>query len=406
MTAAVTHGADVAALRTWQTSAADGGRDLEEIGHRLGLAVAGMAWSGQDQRRFTEDWSGRLSPMLRGVASALVSASAAVGREADEQETVSAAAPGPVAPGGAPLGYAGDPAADAAREAGEAGWARGAAGVLLGMVGHVLGGPAGSLLGTVVGPRLVDRVVGVADARADRTSVTEVTNEIGITDTAPRGPGDVLHDLADMYDHEGTVRTDLLTGPDGRQVAILYAPGTQDWSGDPSGTNPMGVYGAVGAASGKDTPLRRLMLEAMATLPPGVPIHLATHSQSSFAGLDLAADPYVRSQHTIASVITTGAGGGNFVVPDSVQVVSARNPFDPVARIGGAPSGAIDVAGTWSGDHPHSSREYAAMVGRSDDPALARWWRETGIDPRSTVTTRVFRGTVGPAVPGGGVVPD
>lgn len=400
MTAAgVTHGADIAALRAWETAASDGGRHLEEINHRLGLSVAGVAWSGQDQRRFAEDWTGRLAPLLTSVGSALASASTAVGREADEQETVSSDGPsGTPITAGVGLGYASNPATDSAREAGEAGWARGAAGVLLAMVGHVVAGPAGSLLGTVLGPRLVDRVVGVADARAERTSITEVTSELAITDRAPRGPGDVLHDMADMYDHEGAVRTDLITGPDGRQVAILYAPGTQDWSGDASATNPMGVYGAVGAASGKDTPLRRLMLEAMATLPPGVPIHLATHSQSSFAALDLAADPYVRAQHTIASVITTGAGGGNFEVPDHIQVVSARNPFDPVARIGGAPSGAIDVAGTWSGDHPHSSREYAAMVERSDNPALARWWRGTGIDPNSTVTTRVFRGTVGPVV--------
>ena len=400
----VTHGADIAALRAWGAGAADGGRVLEEIGPRLGRALAGVGWSGPDQRRFTEDWNGRLAPLLTSVGSALTAASTSVGREADEQEITSAATPwggsapsvsggSPTPTGGAPLGHVSDPAADAAREAAEAAWARGAGGVLLGGVGAAVAGPAGGLLGAVVGPHLVDRMVGVADARADRTSVTDVTNEITIIDRAPQGPGDVLHDMADMYDHPGTVRADLLTGPDGRQVGIVYVSGTQDWSGDSDGSNPMGVYGAVGAAAGKDTPLNRLALEAMATLPPDVPIHFATHSQGSFVALDLAADPYVRSRYTIASVITTGAGGGNFAIPDTIQVVSARNPFDPVARIGGAPSGAIDVTGSWSNAHPHSSREYAAMVARSDNPALARWWRETGIDPRSTVSTRVFRGT-------------
>src|SRR5690606_37846349 len=107
-------------------------------------------------------------------------------------------------------------------------------------------------------------------------------------------------------------------------------PGTQDWSMDVEDSNPVGAYGGVGAASGKDTPLRRLMLESMQEIPEDVPIHLATHSQSSFAALDLAADPYVRARHDIASVVTTGAGGGNFDIPEGTTIVSVRNPFDPV----------------------------------------------------------------------------
>ena len=200
-------------------------------------------------------------------------------------------------------------------------------------------------------------------------------------------------DRGDKRDHD---QGHGATGPDGKQAAVIYVPGTQFWAPNPNSPHPMDAFGAVGAAAGKDTPLHHLVREVTATVPPGVPIHFATHSQSSFVALDLVADPYFRSQHNIASVMTTGAGGGNFDIPSNIQVVSARNPIDPVARIGGAPSGAIDVTGTWSDSHPHSSREYANMVARSDSPELSQWWRSTGIDPNSTVTTRVFRGTVAP----------
>ncbi|WP_420114484.1 WXG100 family type VII secretion target [Pseudactinotalea sp.] len=371
----VTHGADLGALREWSTASADGASRLEEIANRLDRSLTVFAWNGPDHLRFSEQWQTHFTPVLRSVSDGLAHVSDQVAREADQQQQAS----------------------DTAREAREAGWARGAGRLLLGVLGNAGGGPVGSVIGALAGPRLVDRMVGVADARADRTGVTEITATAGITDTLPTSPGDMVHDMADMYDHEGAVRVDIVTRPDGSQVALLYVPGTQDWSLDPDGGNPMGAYGAVGAASGKDTPIRRVVLEAMEQVPEGVPIHLATHSQSSFAALDLAADPYVRARHDIASIVTTGAGGGNFDVPAGTTLVSVRNPFDPVARIGGAPDGAIDVTGSWgTSGHPHSSREYANLLDRSSSPELNAWWRSVGIDPGSTMETRVFQGTVEP----------
>lgn len=375
MTAPVTHGADLGALREWAVAAGEGAQQLEEIAHRLDRSLTVFAWNGPDHRHFSEHWQTHITPVLRGVGAGLADSSDRVAREADQQEAAS----------------------NTAREAREAGWARGAGRLLLGVLGNAVGGPVGSVIGALAGPRLVDRMVGVADARADRTQVVEITNAAGITDTLPTGPGDLLHDMADMYDHEGAVRVDIVTRPDGSQVALMSIPGTQDWSLDTDGSNPMGAYGAVGAASGKDTPIRRVILEAMEQVPEGVPIHMATHSQSSFAALDLAADPYVRARHDIASVVTTGAGGGNFDVPAGTTVISVRNPFDPVARIGGAPEGAIEVTGSWgTAGHPHSSREYANLVERSASPALESWWRSIGIEEGSTMQTRVFQGTVVP----------
>lgn len=375
MTAPVTHGADLGALREWAVAAGEGAQQLEEIAHRLDRSLTVFAWNGPDHRHFSEHWQTHITPVLRGVGAGLADSSDRVAREADQQEAAS----------------------NTAREAREAGWARGAGRLLLGVLGNAVGGPVGSVIGALAGPRLVDRMVGVADARADRTQVVEITDAAGITDTLPTGPGDLLHDMADMYDHEGAVRVDIVTRPDGSQVALMSIPGTQDWSLDTDGSNPMGAYGAVGAASGKDTPIRRVILEAMEQVPEGVPIHMATHSQSSFAALDLAADPYVRARHDIASVVTTGAGGGNFAVPAGTTVISVRNPFDPVARIGGAPEGAIEVTGSWgTAGHPHSSREYANLVERSASPALESWWRSIGIEEGSTMQTRVFQGTVVP----------
>ena len=385
---AVTHGADVGALRAWARAAADGAATLDDVATRLDRAVLTAPWSGPDRERFVADWQTRLAPSVRGASRALVAASDRAGLDAEEQELAST--------DGGTLGTSAAAAAHAAREAHEAGWARGAGRLLLGLVGHAVGGPVGALVGAVAGPRLVDGLVGVADDRADRTAVVDVTEEVPVRDTPPVGPADVLHDLADMYDHDGAVRVDLVTRPDGSQVALVLVPGTQDWSLDRDGANPMGAYGAVAAASGKDSPTRRLLLAALDEVPAGVPIHLATHSQSSFAALDVVADPYLRARHDIASVVTTGAGGGAFEVPPGTTVVSVRNPFDPVARIGGTPEGAIDVTGSWTGAHPHSSREYANLVGRSSSPELAAWWRGVGIEPGSTMTTRVLRGVVAP----------
>lgn len=375
MTAPVTHGADLGALREWSVAASEGARQLEEIANRLDRSLTAFAWNGPDHLRFSEQWQTHFTPVLRSVGAGLADSSERVAREADQQQQAS----------------------DTAREAREAGWARGAGRLLLGVLGNAMGGPVGSIIGAVAGPRLVEAMVGVADARADRTSVTEITDTAGISDTLPSSPGDLLHDMADMYELEGAVRVDIVTRPDGSQVALMYVPGTQDWSMDADSSNPMGVYGAVGAASGKDTPTRRVILEAMEQIPEGVPIHMATHSQSSFAALDVAADPYVRSRHDIASVVTSGAGGGNFDLPAGTTLVSVRNPFDPVARIGGAPEGAIDVTGSWGiSAHPHSSREYANLLSNAGSPELDAWWRSVGIEPGSTMQTRVFQGTVTP----------
>ncbi|MBZ2195940.1 hypothetical protein [Occultella gossypii] len=394
----VTHGADVTALRDWSSAAAAGARTLGDVAGRVEIAVAALAWSGPDRQRFADDWTGRCAPGLRGVSDALLNASAQVVTDAVEQENAStwtgSTGPAPPTTVGPSTGL--DAAADAAREAREAGWARGAGQVLLGLIGSALGGPVGAVLSVVAGPRLVEHLVGVADDRAGRTSVAEVTDEVAITDTLPTGPADLLHDMADLYDHDGAVRLDVITRPDGSQVALLYVPGTQDWSLDVDGTNPMGAYGAVGAASGKDTPIRRVMLAALDRVPEGVPIHLATHSQSSFAALDLAADPYVRARYDIASIVTAGAGGGNFELPAGTTLVSVRNPLDPVARIGGAPDAAIDVTGVWGSVNTHSSSEYAELLARSDSPELDGWWRSVGIEPGSTMRTRVLRGTVTP----------
>jgi hypothetical protein len=369
---AVSHGADLAALRDWSAAAGEGAAQLEEIATGLDRALRVFAWSGPDHLRFAEVWQTSVTPVLRDVSAGLAGAADHVAREADQQESAS----------------------NEAREAREAGWARGAGSLVLGLLGGVIGGPVGRVLGALVGPRLVDHLVGVADARADRTQITEITETAGIRDALPAGPADLVRDMSAMYDHDGAVRLDLITRPDGSQVALMYVPGTQDWSMDPAAGNPLGGYGAVGAASGKDTPLRRLMLEAMAEIPEDVPIHLATHSQSSFAALDLAADPYVRARHDIASVVTTGAGGGNFDLPPTITVVSVRNPLDPVARIGGTPEHAIDITGSWTGDHPHSSDRYAELVARTRSPELDAWWRSVGIDPAATLETRVFQGTV------------
>lgn len=371
----LTHGADLVALREWSAAAGEGARQLEEIADRLDRSLTVFAWNGPDHLRFSERWQTHFTPALRSVSAGLADSAGRVAREADQQEDAS----------------------NAAREVREAGWARGAGRLLLGVLGNTAGGPVGSIIGALAGPWLVDRMVGVADTRADRTQVTEITDTAGITDTLPARPGNLLHDTADMYDLEGAVRVDIITRPDGSQIALMYVPGTQDWSMDSGGTNPMGVYGAVAAASGKDTPTRRVILEALEHIPENVPIHIATHSQSSFAALDLAADPFVRARHDIASVVTSGAGGGNFDVPAGTTLVSVRNPFDPVARIGGAPEGAINVTGSWgTSAHPHSSREYANLLSNTSSPELDAWWRSLGIDPGSTMQTRVFQGTVTP----------
>ena len=54
MTAPVTHGADLAALREWSAAAAAGADQLSEVAVRLDRSIMALAWHGPDHRRIDD----------------------------------------------------------------------------------------------------------------------------------------------------------------------------------------------------------------------------------------------------------------------------------------------------------------------------------------------------------------
>ncbi|MFC7407085.1 hypothetical protein [Georgenia alba] len=242
-------------------------------------------------------------------------------------------------------------------------------------------------------------LAGVADHRADRTKVKDVTGlarTAGVPEgTTPTGPADLYDDLDEVYGVRGAVRVQTITRADGTELAVVQVPGTQTWSPAP-GQDPFGPYGAAASAAGKDSPQRAAVLEALrqAQVDAGTPVVMVGHSQGGFTVMDLAADPDVRRTYDIRSVVTAGAGGGQFDLPDEVTHISVRNPDDPVARLVGPRDGDVTVSGTWEGDHPHASKKYAELLRGSDDPALRRWWQSLGVDERARVEDTIYQGSV------------
>lgn len=398
---APTHGADVLALRDFAAGCAQATTELESCRTTLTRALDTLAWHGPDATGVRADWHQQHVPAMAQVITAIEAAGAHVLREALDQEHASSDSPGAIAPGGAPAAgtEAGAGTGRDRAEAKESRWARLRSTLLGAWLGFRAGGAVGAALGALGGPRALEAITGVADSRASRTFITEVPS------TQPAGPpqdvADMMSRLGEAYQVPGGVIVETVTAPDGTRTAFVYAAGTQTWSLNPGSSTNDGSA-AVASVMGRDNANRVAMLQALDAhgVDSGTPVVLVGHSQSAKTQLDMAADPYVLARYNIHSVVGAGAGGGQFDVPEDINVISLRNRLDPVTRLGGAPDNAITVRGTWIRGL-HSVDSYTDLARDHGSAELEAWVQDLGLGTSDAVHRSTYSGQVAPAGPGG-----
>jgi len=396
--APVSHGADIQALRDFAAGCTHAGATLQSTREHLTAALDGLSWHGPDATRTRTDWHQQHAPALIQVVSAMEAAAAHVNREADEQERVSSDVPGAAVASPVPRGEVGATVDRDRAERRESRWAR-VRSALIGWGLGLAGGPIGAALGSIGGPRALDAITGAADARAARTYITEVPS------TQPTSPpqdvAEMMERVQEAYQVPGGVIVESVTSADGTRTAFVYAAGTQDWSLSP-GTSTNDGSAAVASALGRDNANRVAMLQALQAhgVDSQTPVVLVGHSQSAKTQLDMAADPYVLARYNIHSVVGAGAGGGQFEVPEHINVVSLRNRLDPVTYAGGAPDNAINIRGTWLGG-VHSLEKYTDFARDHDNAELDAWWQQLGLGSGDDVHRSTYSGQVAHPGPDG-----
>lgn len=227
------------------------------------------------------------------------------------------------------------------------------------------------------------------------------TGEFGVTSTgaAQDITIDERHAVETIFDQQGVTsshdgRVQIITVDGDPPSYIVQIPGTQDWSSQ-RGDNPVDLTTNVALMAGDDTVMADLVADAMreAGIPPGAPVMLTGHSQGGITAMTMAADPDLRDEFSITSVVTGGSPVGRIEVPDGVSVLSLEHTQDVVPMLDGADnpdspewttvrrelSDAEGGEGSASERGPggaHSIDNYAqtgAAADASDDSSLERW---------------------------------
>ena len=82
-------GMDIAAARDLVRLMNVDADSITQITSRLTQQLQSTPWYGPDAQRFNSDWSGQYVPALQRVVEALQANAAALGQQADDQETAS-----------------------------------------------------------------------------------------------------------------------------------------------------------------------------------------------------------------------------------------------------------------------------------------------------------------------------
>lgn len=150
------------------------------------------------------------------------------------------------------------------------------------------------------------------------------------------------HAVETIFDQQGHTsandgRVQIITVDGDTPSYIVQIPGTQDWSTQ-RGDNPVDLTTNVALMAGDDTVMADLVAEAMreAGIPPGAPVMLTGHSQGGITAMTMAADPDLRDEFSITSVVTGGSPVGRIDVPDGVSVLSLEHTQDVVPMLDGA----------------------------------------------------------------------
>ncbi|SDQ88969.1 hypothetical protein [Quadrisphaera sp. DSM 44207] len=241
------------------------------------------------------------------------------------------------------------------------------------------GAPAGSSAGEVAS-LLVAAGAGAGLLGGTRTAVSPAGTAVV---RPPRGAAELLRRVDALSPARGgpagRVRVERLRRAGRPAGAVVYVPGTQDWSLHGSvpmdgGTNVRSVAGGRTAAT--DAVVRALRA---AGVRRGEPVMLVGHSQGGMSVALLAADPAFRAEFEPVAVLTAGSPVAGAAVPRDVAVLSLEHADDVVPALEGASN--PDTA-TWTtvradtAGPAHAASGYAAtgaLVDASDHPSLVAW---------------------------------
>ncbi len=189
-----------------------------------------------------------------------------------------------------------------------------------------------------------------------------------------------------LYSHDARVQVIEVAGDPPSYVVQI--PGTQEW-GPQRGDNPVDLTTNVALMAGQDAIMEQLVAEAMrdAGIPPGAEVMLTGHSQGGITAMNMAADPGIRSEFNVTSVLTAGSPVGRVDVPDGVSVLSVEHVQDVVPMLDGAGNPDrpdwttvrrdLDVPADQENlGRAHGADRYAetgGLVDDSDDPSVVDW---------------------------------
>lgn len=206
------------------------------------------------------------------------------------------------------------------------------------------------------------------------------------------------HSVETLFDQQGQLAADpgrvqIITIDGEPPSYVVQIPGTQDWAPQ-RGDNPVDLTTNVNLMAGRDTVLEGLVADAIrsAHLPPGSEVMLTGHSQGGITAMNMAADPALREELHITSVVTGGSPVGRVDVPDSVSVLSLEHEQDAVPMLDGtdnpdrpnwvtvrrelSDAEAADESGRPGLAGAHATGNYAstgAAVDASTDPSIQAW---------------------------------
>lgn len=240
-------------------------------------------------------------------------------------------------------------------------------------------GPAAPLLMARASSSGAERGIGVST----RTVVTPRPLPPSVAAAgAPTGAGDLLRRLEDTHDAPGSelrMRVERTVHADGSRSAVVYLPGTKDWS---SGSrNPASWDAIARGMAGEQSAYTDAVLKAMegAGVEADEPVLLVGYSLGGITAAQMAVDPAVGARFDVQGLLTVGAPIGNFEVPSDVEALALEHEEDLVPKFDGVENTSLErhrvtvTAPTPGLLSPHDIEGYAQLAERvdaSDDASL------------------------------------